>query len=364
MNVEKFFKTNVTNLYRAEIEKCNNKADYFRINDPNRSAYGKYNEKPDARWSAEYRKLMNNVMTYNSKIAELSLVNRNTSKKWESQCPKKREYYVAICCIFGLGVKTCSKMLKRYGLYRALDKNNTEDIIFIRLLERCQRSIENFKSDEISFYKDFLPYYNDVKSILDKNRFYQSPLADNMAKEKLAQIGDDKFFDMYKQAIKNSSIWASALDREITNCFKKIGYQYKDSFYKEKNLPSIFSKAMSNLSREEDKLIPNRYLLISLMLHMGLPLKKMDDILRLAKMDTLMVKNPYENALVFILSYLYKIDSDYAENSVMLSEKNTDMQKKLQGGSLYNYVYLSLKNDDFKRMLDDEFDVDSLMYKN
>lgn len=352
-----FQRGNTTKFFR-DIQKCENDAQFFRLFDPNRAGYDKT---IDMDWKLEYtNKLRGRAQISNSKLAEICGVNLKTANSWKDVAPKKRENYVAISCVFGLGVSDCSRIMNRFGGYEALDEKNPNDIVYIRLLQISERPFDEFSDEKKrNVFRDLLITYEGIKNGLDSEK---NPDRIN-AYAKLEELGDTKFAEMYKFASSVSETRAGKLHDEIISCLGKMGYSSKDAFFKEKRLHSMYPKAMSNMSRLKDKIIPKRNLLISLFLHMALPLETINRLLGIVNMEPLCSKNPYESALIHVLSQLYKKHPELEKEKIMLSSENGKIQERLlKDGSLYMFVHTRLMQKTFAEKFErDEIDLNECM---
>lgn len=347
---EAFAKAYTTVLFR-KLQECNNDEEYFRVLDPERKGY---DDSLDSKWCIEYvNNLVGNFIISERRLSQLCDVSLNKVKSWSEHAPRKREDYVAISCVFGLGVEKCSRIMQRYGGYFALSEDKPDDIVWIRLLQLSERDEDDFENQEKQrIYVDYRVKYEDIRRLIDSRKRENI----SAAAERLYGMGDGVFLDMYRAAQEACEPSARMLNQKITDCFSAMGYS-KDMFFKEKKLHAGYSKAMSRLSAQD--IIPDRNILISLFLHMGLPVGKINGLLSIAGMEQLCAQNPYESALIYVLSVLCKEFPQFGDESVMLSPQNREMQKKLESGSVYMYVYKRLQQPKFvKKFEQDEVDLE------
>ncbi len=351
-----FQRSNTTRLFR-DIKNCKNDKEYRRLFDPERAAY---DHSTNIDWKVEYtNKLKGRIQISDSKLASACMVNVKTGNKWKNDAPGKREHYVAIACLFGLGVDACSRIMNRFGGYDALDENNPNDIVYIRLLQISERPFEEFDDERMFTFRDLSGVYSNIKWELDSGSEKNRTLAFN----ELNNLNDIKFIELYNKANSYSETSVGKLHEQIVESLEKMGYPSKDVFFRKKDLHSMYPKALSNMSRQKNKIIPKRNLLISLFLHMALPLDKINEFLGTVNMEPLCSKNPYESALIHVLSMLYREHPEFEDEEVMLSTKNDATQKLLKEGSLYMFVYSRLLtfSDKFE---EDEIDLNECMCRN
>ena len=360
--MRKAFQPNLTKQLGDEIRKCNTDEEFERIMDTRR---GSKIRKSDDDWRIEFMNILRSQISISDeKISEISGVSINTVRKWRKACPKKCFHYIRIGCIFGLGTNTTSRIMQRYGGYRKLDAKNPEDIISIRLLNLSERPIEDFNNAEKLHMYEKYPDYEYIKDLLDKSFTKYDDGCDQTARLLLSKMHDDKFHDMYNATNRFRNFKSEALNRNLKECLSKIGYDSRDKFLKDKHLHEMYSRSLSGLDNPNKKVLPSRDILITLFLHMGLPLDIIDKLLEVSGSEPLCARNPYESALIYILTKLYKNSPDYEKKSVMLSKDNLRMQTMLSGGSLYNYVYNNMNSGFIKKFLEDnEVDIDSTMCK-
>ncbi len=355
-NDKPFCKNNTTKLFK-EIQKCRNDAEYLRLFDPNRAGY---DHAINMDWRLEYtNKLRGRVQISDAKLASACSVNVKTGNNWKTDAPKRREHYVALACVFGLGVSDCSRIMNRFGGYEALDDKNPNDIVYIRLLQISERSFSEFDDEKLYTFRDLYGVYDTIKWELDSG----SEPNRSSALAKLNELGDSQFMGIYSRANSSSETSTGKLHDEIVSCLKKMGYPSKDLFFKDKKLTSMYPKALSNMSRDKNKIIPKRNLLVSLFLHMALPLEKINELLGIVNMEPLCSKNPFESSLIHVLSMLYKEHPEFEDETIMLTPKNEKTQKLLKEGSLYMFVYCRLLTFSSKFEAD-EIDLNECMCRN
>ena len=164
----------------------------------------------------------------------------------------------------------------------------------------------------------------------------------------LRGLDDSRLNQMIESAETQVARGGTSLHNEIVETIKEFGYHSKDAFFKEKKLKAMYPKALSNLSASEGKQIPNRKLLISLFLHMGLPLQTINRFLGIVYMEPLCAKDVFEGALIYVLSSLYKANKNFESEKIMLGKNNEIMQRTLESGSVYNYVVEKFSTEKFK----------------
>ena len=348
-----------TSIMFRQLVKCNNDDEYRRLFDPERAAYDRT---LDEDWKDEYvNNLKSRVTLSERRLSELTECSINTVRSWSKEAPKKRLHYIAIACVFGLGVDTCSRMMQRYGDYSGLSEKNIYDVPYIRLLQLSQRPLNDFENSEKQ--KVFFNLSYNYIFAVDKYVKRDGDIRDN-GKKLLQELNDGNLIRMLNFAEYQIARSGMLLHDEIVKIIKKMGYNSKDAFFKSKNLKAMYPKALSNLSSSEGKQIPDRKVLISLFLHMGLPLATITRLLDMVHMEPLCPKDTFEGALIYALSSLYKTNSNFESEKLMISSSNEIIQKTLESGSVYNYVAKKFETEVFKeRFKKYEVDIDDCLCK-
>ncbi len=314
-------------------------------------------------WCIEYiNKLLAEYQVSDSTIAENCLLDRKVVRKWKSEPPKIREHFVALCCYFGLGVDTCSRMMKRFGDFASLDKNNLDDVVYIQLLNHTNRT-DFYDEQKQVFYKNHKDRYFVIRDYLLSSNSEKN----GKAQRDLKKLRDYSFENSLYQAQKIYAPKLLLFKEKIHDFFDDTGYGSPSKFFTEApagNLGATYARVVLR-TIDSETMIPKRNHLISLFLHMGLPLDNTDEFLVAAGLEPLCSKNPFEAALIYTLSTIYKEYPDLKKEEIMLSEHNKESQLSLPQGSVYMEVYHRLSQDFFSEFFAEEkVDLDKMMCRN
>lgn len=313
-------------------------------------------------WCREY--INNLIGCYNVSerlLANMCRTEQKVVRKWSSAPPINREDYVALCCFFGLGAETCSRMMRRFGELSELDPHNMDDVIYIQLLNITDRQDFGDEAKQ-NFYRDHRDLYFTIRDQLLSDDVYDHYLA----RRDLKILKDTTFENALIKAKGFHIPKLVEFNEAIDEFYFNTGYHSVANFIKVAptgNLSDTYRKrTFGELAKEEIDNIPKRKYLLSFFLHMGLPLQKIDEFFITAGLEKLCAKNPFEAALIYTLSEIYKEYPYLASNKVMFDERNIKAQKKLPSGSVYMEVYNRLSSEPFHSFFQTEgIDLDKEM---
>lgn len=231
-------------------------------------------------------------------FAELCKVTRISVRKWRNgSIPQNREMFIKIGFAAHYNLDEMNRFLKRYGKYPALYAKSLEDSVYIFVLN-----------------SNHIPHnYSACEKILDEIRL----------KMQEGELIGASCYDTSNllQGILNLSEESELVEfiqnnSEAYETFYRNFYEYVERFLKQYNFhsgevatrnclaprnswSSSLRKCVYAIRRRE--WFPMRRKVISLGLHLNMNLEQINDMLRLAQMETLCAKNPIECAIMYAL---------------------------------------------------------------
>ena len=287
----------------------------------------------------EWSKKINRILAENNysalEFAEKCKVSRVTVQKWKNgSIPKSRDTFIRIGFAADYNLDEMNNFLERYGRCQRLYARNLEDSVCIFVLtsadiehtyQKCEAIIELIKKEmQEAFIEDTLLY--DTSNVLTNIINLRS--VEELVKFIKTNAGIfsnqyNKFYSFVEMYINLNRI-GDTTDRNnismlMTNCSPSLKFCVYDIV--------------------NHKWYPKRDKIISLGIYLNMSADQINEMLRLANMEALCPRNPFENSVI------YALESALLENIIC---HGTD--------SLRNYVkniLVSLGFTDVEFLLDE-----------
>ena len=250
-------------------------------------------------WSKKINEIIKERSLTKSKFAELCSISRVSVDKWcKGSLPKNRETFLKIGMIAQYDIERMNQLLQRYGRYPALYSKNLEDCVCIFVL--------NHWSGEEALQK-YEYILNKIKEniIRDENVEVQENISTVKFDAKLSEVQDEDGLEQF--ITDNIAMFTNAYHKFYAYVKMNITANYMAPAY----AGSVFEMAQvqgwSSSIRQcvsairQNKWYPTRNKIISLGLHLSMDQEQIDEMLVLAHMEPLCVKNIFESVIIFIL---------------------------------------------------------------
>ena len=260
----------------------------------------------------EWSKKINRIMAENnysaSEFAQKCKVSRVTVQKWKNgSIPKNRETFIRIGFAANYSLNEMNNFLERYGRCQRLYARNLEDSVYIFVLasddiehtyQKCEAIIDLINKEmEKTFIEDALLY--DTSNVLTNIINIQS--VEELVEFVKTNAGVfanqyNKFYSFVEMYINLNRIGDTS-DRNnvsmlMTNCSPSLKFCVYDIV--------------------NHKWYPKRNKIISLGIYLNMSAEQINEMLRLANMEELCPRNPFENSII------YALESAMLENVICL----------------------------------------------
>ena len=248
-------------------------------------------------WEKEINRLIKKELRCTlSRFEEISGFSRQSISKWcNGSIPKRREHFIRIGLAAGYDMDKMNVLLQKYGRYPALYSKNLEDCICMYVLLNYPKEQRLMKYDDIlkslkgTIIKRIAAReVKDTKVLERELSFVQT---DEELKEFLA-INSKSFSDAYRKFYVYTD--------EIIRRKSKQKSSSVHNMAKGQEWSSSLTQCVSDI--RTGKWYPTRNKIISLGLHFCMSKDEINEMLALAGMRPLYVKNLFENVIVYILT--------------------------------------------------------------
>lgn len=251
----------------------------------------------------EWGKIIQNILAENqytiSKFADLCGVSRATVNKWlKGSVPQNRETFLKIGFAANYSLEQMNNFLTRYGRYPKLYAKSLEDTVCIFVLSSdaiehsyhaCQEILQLIQNEMGSEWND--------SSIIEETSMVIIQLVSISSVPKLLQFIQ-----------KNASIYKKQYARLYAYIKMFLRMNLLEDFTNEDTVSLLadsqqWSASLRRCVSEitQNKWYPQRNKIISLGIHLNMNADQINDMLSLAQMETLYVKNPFESAILYAL---------------------------------------------------------------
>ena len=248
-------------------------------------------------WEKEINRLLKKELhCTQSDFERISGFSRQSISKWcNGSLPKSRDHFIRIGLAAGYDIDRLNVLLQKFGRYPALYSKTLEDCVCMYVLLKYPKGQALQKFDELLLRIKYMVMQQtsckEVKDTLILDR-------------ELSRIENDEDF-MEFLAINSKS---------FTEAYRKL-HVYIDEIIKQKS--SLKSSSVHNMAKGQEwssslkqcvsdirtgKWYPTRDKIISLGLHFCMTKEEINEMLALAGMRPLYVKNLFENIMVYILT--------------------------------------------------------------
>lgn len=242
-----------------------------------------------------------------SEFERISGFSRQTIIKWcNGAIPKSREHFIRIGLAAGYSMEKLNDLLQKYGRFPALYSKTLEDCVCMYVLLRCPGGQALAKYDEI---------LHDLKVSVGEDTAFTEVKDTKYLEKELSGLRKD---EELKEFIEENR-------RSFSTAYRKLHVYIGESINKKSKLKStsVYDMAKgqewsSSLKQSVSairtgKWYPTRDKIISLGLHLCMTREEIDEMLGLAGMRPLYVKNPFENVIVYILTNA-ELNDIYVQN--------------------------------------------------
>jgi len=249
-------------------------------------------------WKEKINQIIrDNHYTY-AEIANLCGVSRTTVSKWcNGSIPNGRDTFIKIGFAAHYNLEEMNAFLQRFGKYPELYAKSQEDSVYIFVLNSsilphtyslCQEIISKIKDEMVGTEPNDSKYYN--------TQYLNDKLLDLKSTEELMAFVKENA-SSYKKSY--SRLYAKIKAFIIANNRDPVtGKMYTiDSLAELQHWSSSLRQCVSKINK--NKWFPMRRKVIALGLHLNMTVAQINDLLRLAQMETLCAKNPVESAIMF-----------------------------------------------------------------
>ncbi len=334
----------------SDILRCKSDMSFLRLLDPERSVYNHTN---DDKWQILfYNRFTGIFITSKNKLSETCCVSLNTVSKWFHSQPKRREYFISLSCLYGLDPLkptedslSCSDLLKTFG-FEPLNPDTPEDVIYIYLLNLAKRDEQDYKNTEKQYvFSSCMPKYKRLARVIHKKKCDISLTSD------FEYSHDAVFCSTYFSSLCNNQLTASKVRQSLTEKLINCGYDNFQAFCSEHSVPASVIDNCSCIFDDTFPVLPLRHDLLCLMLCMELQLDEINEIFNAADYSLLSTIDPFESALIYILSHFMQPDTKDCYNN---KEESTI--------TLYYYIRNRLMSYPLSQIFtEEEIDIESIL---
>jgi len=262
-------------------------------------------------WEKEINHLLKNELhCTQSEFERISGFSRQSINKWcNGSLPKSRENFIRIGLAAGYDIEKVNVFLQKYGRYPALYSKTLEDCICMYVLLHYPKEQALKKYDELLFR---------AKHMVMRQIAYKAVKDTLILEKELSEVEtDEEFMD-----------FLTTNSKSFTEAYRKL-HVYMDEIIKQKSM--LKSSSVHNMAKGQEwssslkqcvsdirtgKWYPTRDKIISLGLHFCMTKEEINEMLMLAGMRPLYVKNLFENIIVYILTSaelndIYVSDGEY-----------------------------------------------------
>lgn len=244
-----------------------------------------------------------------TEFADLCGVTRVAVSKWcKGALPGNRDTFIRIGFAAHYGLDEMNEFLKRYGRYPELYAKSLEDSVCIFILN------SQYLSHEYKQYEIIMRMFEeDIKVLKEKEYDDKGSFETSLYLDRLMKL--ENLRELKEFVIENASLYRTR--------YKKF-YSYIQAYIELNNLNGRFD--IKNLEKNKRKIhqlaegqswssslrqcvyaiykrqwFPLRRKVIALGIHLNMDVDAINDMLELAHMETLYVKNPIEAAIIYAL---------------------------------------------------------------
>lgn len=248
-------------------------------------------------WVKQINTILNNSKYSVAEFAKLCEVSRMALQKWKNgSVPKNRDTFIKIGFAAGYNLNEMNSFLERYGRCPKLYARNLEDSVYIFVLT----------SDEIEHT------YKQCERIIEliRNEMSGQSIENNLLFETsgvlLKLIDIKKTDDLVDFVKKNAGIFSNQYSKFYSYVELYINLNRLGDTSDRDNISMITTECSSSLRHciydiVNRKWYPRRNKIISLGIHLNMNADQINEMLKLANMEELCARNPYENAIIYAL---------------------------------------------------------------
>ncbi len=263
-------------------------------------------------WSKQINKILAENNYSATEFATKCKVSRVTVQKWKNgSIPKSRDTFIRIGFAANYNLDEMNNFLDRYGRCQRLYARNLEDSVYIFVLttedientyEKCEGIIDLIKREmQEAFIEDSLLYdtENVLKNIINL-RSVEELVGFIKTNASMFSNQYSKFYSFVEMYINLNRIGDTSDKNNIsmlmTNCSPSLKFCVYDIV--------------------NHKWYPKRNKIISLGIYLNMNVEQINEMLRLAHMENLCSKNPFENSII------YALESAMLENVICYGTDN------------------------------------------
>lgn len=255
-------------------------------------------------WRSKIGGLMMKKGLTKTLVAEGCRVSCSTAKRFKRAIPSKRVNVIKLACMLGLSVEQTDELLVRYAKFQKLYPKNSEDFIWIYMLNQGGTM-------------EPAAVFDEYKKVLDGvcNSDLPAPApSTGQLRRKLLSAHDEREF-------KSTASFAVAAFREgnqkllehIDLLFAEAGTNGNDLFSGEPYFKNLHRRTMKAL--RERRSCPDREYLVALGLKLGLDTRGINTLLAKAEMGPLCAKDRLDSAMYYFIEELSVICPAYFEGA-------------------------------------------------
>lgn len=256
-------------------------------------------------WKDKINELLSKTDYKISDIAHLLNVSESTVKRFKNVPPSKRNLVIKIAALFGLSRSQTDELLMKKTGFTRLYSKNPDDLIWIYILDN---KLAYQKKPQVVFDELFCiceKSANDSENTVYKNisegntAYYDASVRNCKAVKDLCSV-----YSEVKVCVKKGYC---GLLKKISDLISGTGKTANTLFISDPTFYNLHYRITEQLKKQQ---CPTRTYLIVLGLKLGLDSLHINELLELAGMGALSVKDDVESAIYFGLENLYVYDPD------------------------------------------------------
>lgn len=321
----------VTQIFNAQIANCEDEREFKAIYDKNKIQFGS--------WESFLQPYVKRSGYTKKKIAYFCGVNEKTGRDLLKNIPAKRENVIVLGIVLAMSHEEIDYMLMHEARFHKLYPKNCKDAIWIYIIEH---NVWDGKEPVKILYYEYKIRFDKLYEAYVQGKVQEDSFETRIVLMKLKNQED--FDSTMREIIPSVVDGYSKLIRFIEQQMEKNGNSISEfDFQNDKEkISQIYYREIRNIKNKQK--IPTRIFLISLGIHMNLPVDKINELLDYAGMMPLYSKDVLESRLIFYLESLYINNPSYfavSDEMVGLLED----EDRVQEDDLAQYIYNRLEEE-------------------
>lgn len=282
-------------------------------------------------WKKKINQIIKDAKLPQNEIAEICGVSKMSVSKWrKGSVPRNRETFIRLGFAAGYQMTQMNELLVRYGRFPGLHPKSLEDCICIYVLKYIDSDNAKRRCDV------YLRLLEEIKAEITNCSECDIDCQTDKLIDELALVSDT---DSLKAFVRDN---AMVFKRTYNKLYAFVkAFLYANSSCVEKNDIHININKLANQQNWSASLrkcvyainmgnwYPTRNKIISLGLHLNMDYDEVNEMLSLAHMENLSVKNPFELAIIYILKEAEKNNIVITDGSDRLCKYAKSVLKQL-----------------------------------